>query len=214
MSLFQKLLIVFRRLRYPGSVAYWEKRYANGGDSGAGSSGVLAAYKAAVLNQFVLEQGIRSVLEFGCGDGQQLQVADYPAYTGLDIAPSAIKRCRQIFKDDAAKTFAVYDPASFNPAENQADATFSLEVIFHLTEEKTYRLYLEHLFASARQWVVIFAANAEDNTRGIFPHFKPRRFLPDVPPGWKLQRQVPNPHADISVSEFFFFEKSSAPETR
>ena len=50
---FQQLRIAFRRLRYPGDGAYWERRYAKGGNSGTGSSGVLATYKAEIVNRFV-----------------------------------------------------------------------------------------------------------------------------------------------------------------
>lgn len=207
------MLRFIRRMRYPGSRRYWEKRYASGGHSGAGSSGLLAAYKAETVNRFVAENNIGSVVELGCGDGQQLSLAHYPDYTGLDIAPSAIARCQEIFKDDASKKFALYVPETFNPAACSADMALSMEVIFHLTEDGLYHRYLRHLFGSARRWVVIFSANADDTTQGIFPHFRPRRFLPDIPPGWALRAQYPNPHADISLSTFFFFEKNAGAAT-
>lgn len=207
MHLVRKLLIALRRLRYPGSEAYWERRYARGGDSGAGSSGKLAAYKAEIVNRFVKEHDIQSVVEFGCGDGEQLLLADYPAYVGLDISKTAVERCRILFEKDPSKRFEIYRPETFNPADFQADVAISLEVIFHLTEEDVYQKYLQHLFASARRWVVIFSSDEADATGGIFPHFKPRQFTPDVPPGWVLRERLTNPHRDLSVSDFFFFEK-------
>lgn len=202
------LTTLLRRARYPGGIAYWEKRYAAGGDSGAGSSGRLAAYKAAWLNRFVQENDIRSVVEFGCGDGRQLQLARYPQYLGLDVAPSAIARCRALFAGDDTRQFAVYDPRHFDPALVQADLALSLEVIFHLTEESVYRLYMEHLFAGARRYVVIFASDTD--MAGPYPHFRQRRFTADVPPGWVLQERVENPHRNVSVSDFFVFVKPSA----
>jgi SAM-dependent methyltransferase len=207
MMVFQKLRIWIRHLRYPGSAAYWEKRYVAGGDSGAGSSGLLAQYKAATVNQFVATHGITSVVEFGCGDGQQLQLAQYPAYLGLDIAPSSIHRCRELFALDPHKQFALYTPETFQPLEVQRDMALSLEVIFHLTEDRLYQLYMAHLFASARKWVVVFSSNGDDDTGGRFPHVRIRRFLADVPPGWVLHTQLPNPHSDRSMSEFYFFQK-------
>ena len=200
-----RLLALIRRARYPGSLPYWEKRYAASGSSGPGSSGRLAKYKAGWLNRFVQEHDIRSVVEFGCGDGQQLLLADYRQYLGLDVAPSAIARCRSLFAGDGAKRFALYDPCHFKPAAVQADLSISLEVIFHLTEDHHYRLYLEHLFASARLYVVIFASDTDDAAPGPFPHFRQRRFTADIPAGWALQEQVRNPHRDISVSDFFVF---------
>lgn len=207
--LYKKALIALRRLRYPGAADYWERRYARGGDSGAGSTGRLAAYKAATVNRFVRERDIRSVVEFGCGDGRQLQLADYPLYTGLDISKSAVGHCRALFAGDASRRFGIYRPDVFNPLDFQSDMALSLEVIFHLTEDDTYNLYMRHLFAAARHWVVIFSSDEADTTGGIFPHFRPRQFLKDVPPGWLLRERLENPHRDISVSEFFFFEKTA-----
>ena len=208
MAFLRAVLLAFRRLRYPGSARYWERRYARGRDSGSGSAGRLARYKADFLNNLVREHNIQSVIEFGCGDGRQLRLADYPAYTGLDIAPSAVARCRQLFAADATKRFVVYQPLAFKPGDFQADLALSLEVIFHLTEDDLYETHLRHLFASARRRVVIFAAD-EDRTTP-FPHFRPRRFSPDVPAGWALRAREPNPLRAISVSDFFIFENICA----
>lgn len=210
MAFLRAVLLAFRRLRYPGSARYWERRYARGGDSGSGSAGRLARYKADFLNNFVREHNIQSVIEFGCGDGRQLQRADYPIYTGLDIAPSAVAHCRTLFDGDATKRFAVYDPRSFQPAGFQADLAISIEVVFHLTEDDLYERHLRHLFASARRRVVIFAADEDRATP--FPHLRLRRFTPDaarLAPDWRLLEKVENPHRDISVSQFFVFEKSN-----
>lgn len=204
---FRYVLSAIRRLRYPGARRYWEKRYAGGGHSGSGSTGRLAIYKAETVNRFVREYKIRSVTEFGCGDGQQLLLAEYPAYTGLDISKSAVARCRALFVADRTKQFETYFPQTFNPNDFQSEMTLSMEVIFHLTEEDTYNLYMRHLFATATRWVVIFSSDEADTKGGIFPHFRQRRFSDDVPPGWSLRERLANPHGDISISEFFFFEK-------
>ena len=213
LPLYKKVIIVLRRLRYPGARNYWERRYAGGGDSGAGSVGRLAVYKAETVNRFVREHDIQSVAEFGCGDGRQLRLAEYPFYIGLDVSKSAVERCRALFAGDHSRRFEIYQPEFFSPLEFQSDMALSLEVIFHLTEYDTYNLYIRHLFATARHWVVIFSSDKSDATGGVFPHFRPRRFSGDVPPGWSLVERLENPHSDISISEFFFFEKN-APEDR
>jgi SAM-dependent methyltransferase len=207
-SYFQQLLFWLRRLKYPGSAAYWNRRYANNGDSGTGSGGELAAYKALFINEFIAQNNIQSVTELGCGDGRQLQLAKYPQYIGLDIASAAVDRCRELFVVDMNKTFAVYNPGKYDPAAFQADLTLSLEVIFHLTEQDLYERHLQHLFATSRRWVIIFAADEERTTP--FPHFRLRHFTPDVArltPGWVLRQQVKNPLSALSVSQFFVFEK-------
>ena len=83
----------YSRRVFPGSQPYWERRYARGGDSGAGSYGRLAIFKAEFVNSFVRDHGIRSVIEFGCGDGNQLSLAEYPSYFGLDVSRSAVEAC-------------------------------------------------------------------------------------------------------------------------
>ena len=75
---------------FRASSVYWERRYRLGGSSGSGSTGHLAAFKAEVLNRFVHDHGIKSVIELGCGDGQQLALAEYPLYLGLDVAKTSI----------------------------------------------------------------------------------------------------------------------------
>ena len=55
---------------------------SDGGDSGTGSHAQLAAFKAEVLNAFVAQLGIRSAIEFGCGDGSQLALASRISYVG------------------------------------------------------------------------------------------------------------------------------------
>src|SRR5438270_10704846 len=66
------------RAGFDNSSSYWNRRYVAGGTSGAGSYGRLARFKADVLNAFVAESGIASVIEFGCGDGAQLALSNYP----------------------------------------------------------------------------------------------------------------------------------------
>lgn len=203
------LLKFIRHFRYPGSARYWETRYAAGGNSGPGSSGALAAYKAQVVNDFVAEMNIGSVTEFGCGDGQQLALAHYPAYCGLDIAPSAIQICREKFAAVPSCRFDIYHPENFHPVDFQSDMALSMEVIFHLTEERLYKLYLQHLFACARRWVVIFSSDEPDGTGGVFPHFRPRPFTKDIPEGWVLRQRLQNPLRQLSISDFYFFEKTA-----
>ena len=95
------------------SPAYWEQRYKVGYTSGDGSYGRLAEFKAEYLNAFVERHGVTSVLEFGCGDGAQLQLARYPQYTGLDVSPTVIRACIRRFTDDQSKSFYLYHPFAF-----------------------------------------------------------------------------------------------------
>src|SRR3954469_5502180 len=102
-----------RRLRFGRSADYWERRYASGGTSGAGSYGPVSLFKAEVLNEWVETHAVASVLEFGCGDGHQLGLARYPRYTGLDISRTALDRCVRQFAADETKSFFIHEPRLF-----------------------------------------------------------------------------------------------------
>ena len=82
---------------FPGTEQYWIDRYASGGNSGKGSYDQLAEFKAQIINSFVKQKNIQTVIEFGCGDGNQLTYAEYPRYLGLDVSPVAIDICKKIF---------------------------------------------------------------------------------------------------------------------
>ena len=67
-------VVRLRRLRFR-TARYWDTRYAGGGTSGAGSYGPAAKWKAAAVNKWVAELGVEDVIDFGCGDGNQLGLA-------------------------------------------------------------------------------------------------------------------------------------------
>ena len=70
-------------------------KYKNGGNSGAGSYNNLAAFKAKVINNFVTENNINTILELGSGDCNQLSYANYKNYFGYDFSKTAIDICKK-----------------------------------------------------------------------------------------------------------------------
>ena len=76
------------------SKEYWENRYKYQGNSGAGSYGKLAEFKAEVINEFINENNINNVIEFGCGDGNQLNLFNIKNYLGFDVSDTIIKLCQ------------------------------------------------------------------------------------------------------------------------
>lgn len=142
-------------LRFRGSRKYWEDRYRLGGDAGAGSFGVAARHKAAVLNAFVADNAISSVIEFGCGDGRQLTLAQYPPYLGIDVSADALAHCRRLFGDQPDKQFLLLDDYQ----GQRADLALSLDVIYHLVEDSVYDEYLQRLFDAAGRFVIIYSSD-------------------------------------------------------
>jgi hypothetical protein len=205
------------RPRFPGTQSYWEERYACGGDSGQGSAGQLAAFKAETLNGFVKENAIQSVVEFGCGDGRQLMLADYPRYAGLDVSPTIIKKNIEQFCNDSSKSFFLYTPECFydSAAFLSADLALSIDVLFHLVEDHVFYTYMNHLFAAGRCFVGIYSSNEER----IYPksHERHRCFSSYVNQHfsqWRLIGKIPNRYPVVasrsngSFSDFYFYEKA------
>jgi SAM-dependent methyltransferase len=206
--------LLFARLRrFEGSAKYWDARYARGGASGDGSAGKFAAFKAEVLNQFVERHGVRSVIELGSGDGQQLALATYPSYLGFDVSSEAVKRCRIRFAGDDSKSFLTL--AEY--AGQRADLTLSLDVIYHLVEDAVFARHMQLLFDASRQWVIVYASNHDDTDRAEAAHVRHRQFTRWVEinrPDWVLRETIPNRYpytGDFrlgSFADFFIFERA------
>jgi SAM-dependent methyltransferase len=199
---------------FPGSREYWEQRYETGDDSGLGSYGQLAAFKAEVINDFVKRKHIQSVLEFGCGDGNQLSLAQYPSYIGLDVAPKAIEMCVERFEKDPTKSFFLYSSQHFKDRSGilSADLTMSLDVIFHLVEDDIFQAYMRHLFAAATKYVIVYASDDERPDPGA--HVRHRQFTSWIEtnlPEWQLIDQIQNPHQDLAaaVADFYIYERTA-----
>ena len=200
-----------QRLAYGDSGCFWEQNYAQGATSGTGSYGPLAEGKSRFLNALVREQAVRSVIEFGCGDGNQLSLADYPRYVGLDVSKTAIKLCKSRFADDPSKSFFLYDSSCFVDRAGlfTADLALSLDVIYHLVEDPVFDVYMAHLFGAAKRCVVIYAT--DDAISGGAPHVRHRRFSAWVEanrPEWELKNVSRGPGSGHGRPDFFVYARS------
>ncbi|WP_208348905.1 class I SAM-dependent methyltransferase [Pseudaestuariivita rosea] len=153
------------------SGSYWNKRYISGQNSGAGSYGKLAEYKAQVINDLVKEKSINSVIEFGCGDGNQASLFDFSNYTGLDISRKVVKQNRKRFSDREKWQFHL--TKTFKN-KRQYDLSMSLDVIYHLIEDDTFDDYMQKLFDSSGKYVLIYASDHDATTDSI--HVKHRHY--------------------------------------
>jgi SAM-dependent methyltransferase len=196
------------------STHYWEARYRANGTSGSGSAGRLARFKAAVINHFVADNRIASVLDLGCGDGSLLALLDLPdTYIGADAVPAAIATCAARHPE---KRFVLLPEV---PALPPAELTLSLDVLYHLIEDAVFLSAIQTLFAKATRHVVIYASNA-DVTWPV-AHVRHRRFtdtVAAVAPDWRLLAHLPNPYPfdprlpnDTSFADFFIYGRPDAP---
>jgi len=186
---------------FRGSQSYWQQRYAAGDNSGAGSHGRLAIFKAEVINRFIQERQVASVIEFGCGDGRQLELSAYPRYLGYDVSETAIARCRMRFAADPTKEFRLIK----DYAGETAEVAISLDVIYHLVEDEVFEKHMSTLFGAAERHVIIYSTNSDFNPWYTVAHVRNREFTRWVAsraPQWRLTATRPGYEA-----EFFFYER-------
>lgn len=199
-------------VQFTSSPEYWDLRYKRNGSSGAGSYGRLAEFKAEVINDFVGARGVRSVIEFGCGDGNQLSLANYKDYIGVDVSATIIEKCNAKFRGDAAKRFILSDDYDGEKAE----LALSLDVIYHLVEDDVFEGYMASLFNSAERYVIVYSSNCDRNKHKS-AHVRHRRFTAFVEanlPQFELIEAMPNryPYSifnrrNTSFADFFIFER-------
>ena len=216
MSLVRRLksLVLPASAKNFASEDYWIQRYQRGRDSGSGSYGRLAEFKAKVLNRLVEDQGILSVIEFGSGDGNQLTLSNYPQYVGYDVSPTALAACRELFKHDASKAF--YLVSDYDG--RKADMAMSLDVVYHLVEDTVFEDYMQRLFGAAERFVVIYSSNQCAPIEPVAEHVRHRHFTKwieqNISPQWELSEKIPNafPYVegddDTSVADFYIYAKA------
>lgn len=197
---------------FPGSEKYWETRYASGGDSGTGSYSRFAEFKARILNEFVAAHDVRTVIEFGCGDGNQLVLATYPEYLGIDVSDTIIAVCKKKFSADNSKTFKQIRDYH----QETAELAMSLDVIYHLLEDDVYEQYMRSLFASATRYVVIYSSDSDKNAGFENTHVRHRKFTQWIDTNvsdWKLMAHIPNEYpykgdyTTGSFADFFMYKR-------
>ena len=182
---------------------YWVRRYDSGGDSGAGSHGKLAEFKAEIINDFVRKHNIETVIEFGCGDGNQLKLAEYPHYIGFDVSLKAIELCRGIFLLHKSKSFWLIGEHDYETAH----LTLSLDVIYHLLEDEVYYTHMERLFSSSEKFVIIYSSDYEEELDAYIKRRKFTDWIDRNKPEWKLRQHIPNKYPRDSRSSFYIYRR-------
>jgi len=189
---------------------YWRQRYAQGGNSGSGSYGRLAEYKAQFVNDFVSARSARSVIEIGFGDGAQASMFTFPNYIGIDVVPELVQRASERFEDREGWSFMTFDQYHRLPCK--ADLGLSLDVIYHLVEDDIFDRYMATLFDSAERFVLIYSSDADDIPGST--HVRHRRYsdwVVENRPDFKRTACWPNPypaseHSDWTETSFASFQ--------
>lgn len=207
----RQLLNLLGMFRFPGSAGYWEWRYASGGNSGAGSYGAEARYKQEFLNSCLARHHIQTVIDFGCGDGNQLRGLEVVQYRGYDVSTTVVERCRALYAGDPGKSFHFLGDYRGETAE----AAFSLDVLYHLVEDGVFDDYLSRLFAAATRLVVIYAVDQDEMRTLRGRHVRFRKFTTSIAarfPKFRLVEAPPRPgHLpgnQKAAASFFVYERN------
>lgn len=196
------------------SKSYWSHRYQKGQNSGAGSYGRLAIFKATTLNEFIEKNKIQTLIDLGCGDGNQLSMLVVPGYLGIDVSETVIDKNRDVH-GSTGRRFMTLD--EFKKSTEKAHLTVSMDVIYHLTEEDVYQDYMQLLFDSSEKFCIIYSCN-EEAVASDAPHLRRRKFTNWVEANrseWNLKQIVCNdyPFKDMqnpretSISDFYIYKK-------
>ncbi len=208
-------VLIKRRIRKPipfeSSGQYWESRYKAGGTSGPGSYGKLMQFKAEIINDFIVEHQVQSVIEFGCGDGNQVRFGNYPTYLGFDVSRKAVAICQRKFRGDTSKQFR----HTSEYRGEQAEVALSLDVVYHLSEDEVYQSYMDQLFHAATRSVIVYASNHDEQSPQAY--LRHRHFTPYVElnfPEWTLMKHIPNRYPPSAVSwgsfaDFYVYKMKS-----
>jgi hypothetical protein len=182
------------------SKKYWNERYVTGQSSGSGSYNELAQFKGDIINNFFEENEIKSIIDYGVGDGNQLKLINTKnrIYTGIDVSEFIIKKCKEYFKNDETKKFI----HSYEINEDsKADVVLSCDVIFHLIEDDVYTEYMKNLFSMSNKYVIIYAKNEDVNH---CQHVKFRKFSNYIEsnlPEWQLIKHIPNKYPQLKLGQ-------------
>ena len=180
------------------SKVFWENNYKNNGNSGEGSYGELAQFKADIINDFISKNNITSMIDYGMGDGNQLKYFNINNidYTGIDVSLTVIDNCKKIYNNDDKKKF-IHDEQIENI---EANLVISCDVIYHLIEDNIYFEYMKNLFNMSNKYVIIYSRDEElDPTI----HVKFRKFTDYIKKyvnNFNLIDEIPNKFPEIIIN--------------
>ena len=184
----------------------WENRYAKGGDSGAGSYSVLCDFKSKIINEFIHEKCCESMIEFGCGDGNQQQSFKIRNYVGIDISDFIIEKCKTKFNHITNRNFMNY--TDFYKNKCKCDISVSLDVIYHIVDDTLYHTYMNDLFSASNKFVIIYSSNFQDSAYNG-SHVYHRKFTDYIGihfPNAELIKNIKNDYPEQSSAEFFIYQ--------
>ena len=190
------------------SFDYWKTRYKSGQDSG-NRLDKYVTYKSDYLNALIKDNDLKSVLDFGHGDGTVASRLEVDEYVGLDIAGAELQqRVSQL--SWAAKSKQLIT-TRFDDYETDKlfDVVICMDVLYHILkhEEAYLRATLAKIVQMSKQYIVIDAQDSKDETmhewRAGHMWNGPWRQILEDEMGVKLVRQEVHPHESVSLIHLY-----------
>jgi SAM-dependent methyltransferase len=184
----------------------WDNHYRAGYNSGAGSYGKLAGFKAQTINEFIADHGIQTVLDIGCGDGNQLSLLNCPEYFGVDVSPTAVELCKKKFSSDPTKHFNLYMPNGENDLP-ECDLVLSLDVLYHIIPEEEFTQTLNDIFTHAEYMVILYTVLSDIGTKNS--HIYTRNTMQYIEKyiDWEVTEIICQKYPKESGADFIILEK-------
>ena len=208
-KLFRELFPKFTK-SFTHSTDYWQKRYFFGGNSGKGSYGEEAIFKAEKLNKLISQFNFDGFIELGCGDGNNASYYQSERYFGFDISFDAVKICKKRFSSKNNFQFFEIDEKYHekiieikNAHKLRNELAISFDVIFHLVEDEVYMDYLDKLEVASSKNLLIYSTDYDKFEKSA--HVRHRLFSKElVKRGWRENPSFAHSWSDKSLK---FFQK-------
>ena len=156
-----------------------------------------------IINNFIKENKIKSIVDYGVGDGNQLKLINTEnlKYTGIDVSEFIISKCKEQFKNDKTKSFIHVDNID---NKLKGELVLSCDVIYHLIEEHVYKEYMDNLFSMSNKYVIIYAPNINYDEA---THVKKREFIEYIFDNYTTFNLIERIKGNIGC-HFYIFQKN------
>lgn len=139
--------------------SYWDNRYKSGGNSGAGSRGLLRLWKWYEIAKYIPIKPAKckgelqsSIIDVGCGDLSFWQGLTCPGYVGIDYSET---QCKKNAENRPTWNF-ICSGAEVPQQLWRAKAVFCFDMLFHVVNETTYLMVLKNLTNYSSEYIFIY----------------------------------------------------------
>jgi SAM-dependent methyltransferase len=183
---------------------YWDSRYRQGGNSGAGSYGEESFMKAHVINYWINQLGLHTIFEVGSGDANNLLMYKVPiSYYGYDLSQKAVEIGREKTRK-ISNSLKYYFDTKFDLNDTEVDLCLCLDVWYHQINDKDFDDLCKLLFVDGKwKYIVIYSTdtNSQFTETGepLSQHVRFREVLSKVKefPEWEVLYCL----SDVNVTE-------------